>query len=61
MLDKTIEISLTHYQELIEDRAKASHLQKEIDDVDELHYDECEKLNTEIAHLKQKLLVRGVN
>jgi len=57
----TITISLTHYQELVEGIARAEHLQKEIYQVDELHYDECEKLNTEIAILKQRLLIRGVN
>jgi len=53
MADKTIKISLMHYQELMEDREWLKHLKKVAHDVDESHFDECEKLNIEIAHLKQ--------
>lgn len=56
-----IKIPLDLYNQLIEDQKRAHHLQKEIDKVDELHYDECEMLNIEIAALKQRLLMKGVN
>ena len=66
MPDKTI--SLTLYRELMEDREWLKHLKEDAYKVDESHYDECEKLKTEIAYLKQdvkrlekKLLMRGVN
>ncbi len=52
----------------MEDREWLKHLKKEAYDTEERHYDECEKLKTEIAYLKQdverlkqKLLMRGVN
>ena len=54
-------ISNTLYKELMEDREWLKHLKKEAYDTEERHYDECELLNIEIAVLKQKLLMRGVN
>ena len=35
---------------------RADKLQFDLDRVDELHFDECEKLHSEIAMLKNKLL-----
>ncbi len=42
----------TMYQE---EKLRADLLQKDLDRVDELHYDECEALRVEIALLKQQL------
>jgi len=56
-----IKIPLDLYNQLIEDQNRARHLQKEIDQVDELHFDEVVSLHAEIAVLKQKLRIRNVN
>ena len=56
-----IKIPLNLYNQLIEDRERARHLQKEIDQVDELHFDEVVLLHAEIAVLKQRLRIRDVN
>ena len=50
------------YREMWEyEKERADKLQTDLNRVDELHYDECEKLNTEIAKLKQQLKMKEVN
>ena len=42
-------------------KTRADLLQDDLNSVDLLHYDECEKLRTEIAELKQQLRMKEVN
>jgi len=60
-MSNKIEISKRYFAELVEDQKRATHLQKDLGMVDELHYDFCVKLHEEIAMLKRKLKIRGVN
>ena len=56
-----ISITLDLYNHLIEDQKRAHHLQNEVDKIDELHFDECEKLHTEIAVLKRLLIISTID
>ena len=56
-----ITIPVDVYEQLIEDQKRAEYLQKEADEIDELHFDDCAKLHTKIAELERKLLYKGVN
>ena len=50
------------YKTLYEqEKVRAYLLQDDLNSVDLLHYDECEKLRTEIAELKQQLRMKEVN
>ena len=50
------------YKKLYEqEKTRADLLQDDLNSVDLLHYDECEKLRTEIAELKQQLRMKEVN
>ena len=42
-------------------KARADLLQKDLDEVDLLHYDEVSKLKTEITMLKQKVKLKELN
>ena len=44
-----------------QEKTRADLLQDDLNSVDLLHYDECEKLRTEIAELKQQLRMKEVN
>ena len=57
----SIEVSID-YKKLYEiEKTRADLLQDDLNSVDLLHYDECEKLRTEIAELKRQLRMKEVN